>query len=276
MLYEIDGKPAFRIDLYDHTVANKWKNLIESIYVGDGEDIDHIRSFFNLRTRDEIKKTLLDAVAHINSFLRREFIKIPKKINWEDQDLYNTLHISFEKLSGEFDNPTKLMKIAPMHIQESIRDLNFCVHALEHNSNKNTSEHLTIQWTKKRETMPRVKLIDKEYDLIQFYAKKNEVYLGYNELGKSYYDLWKDNLPLDYEATKNNHYIGADIRIELTDRENIFDKGFLNWCGYNNIDPKDKKNGIGLLPIGKVEILDLEHLTKDSKANIIMERNQKL
>ena len=29
MLYEVDGKPAFRIDLYDHTVAHKWKKLIE-------------------------------------------------------------------------------------------------------------------------------------------------------------------------------------------------------------------------------------------------------
>ena len=136
MLYEIDGKTAFRIDLYDHTVAHKWKNLIESMYVGDGEDIDHVRSFFDLRTRDEIKNILLDAVAKINSFLKKEFIQIPKQIDWYDQDLYNTLHMAFEKLSGDFDNPTKLMKIAPMRIQENIRDLNFCVHALEHNLNK--------------------------------------------------------------------------------------------------------------------------------------------
>jgi len=108
MLYEIDGKPAFRINLYDHTVAHKWKNLIESIYVGDGEDIDHMRTFFSLRTRDEIKDMLLDAVKNINTFLKTEFIKTPKQINWNDQDLYNTLHMAFEKLSGDFDNPTKL------------------------------------------------------------------------------------------------------------------------------------------------------------------------
>ena len=124
MLYEIDGKPAFRINLYDHTVAHKWKNLIESIYVGDGEDIDHMRTFFSLRTRDEIRDMLLDAVTNINTFLKTGFIKIPKQINWNDQDLYNTLHMAFEKLSGDFDNPTKLMKIAPMNIKENIRDLN--------------------------------------------------------------------------------------------------------------------------------------------------------
>tara|TARA_B100001778_G_scaffold114501_1_gene93912 strand:+ start:170 stop:982 length:813 start_codon:yes stop_codon:yes gene_type:complete len=270
MLYEVDGKPAFRIDLYDHTVAHKWKKLIESIYVGDGEDIDHVRSFFGFRTQDEIKSILLDAIANINSFLKNEFIKIPKQIDWDDQDFYNTLHMAFEKLSGDFDNPTKLMKIAQMNIKENIRDLNYCVHALEHEPNKNI---LPIQWTKKRETMPRIKLVDEEYDLIQFHATKNEVYLAYNELGKSYVDLWKDNLPADYEATKNNHYIGADIKISLEDNANIFKPAFIDWCKDNKIDHLEKKHGIGLLPIGKVESMNTEHLTKDSKANIIVERN---
>jgi len=278
MLYEIDGKPAFRIDLYDHTVAHKWKNLIESIYVGDGDDIDHIRTFFSLRTRDEIKDMLLDAVTNINTFLKTEFIKIPKHVDWDDQNLYNTLHIAFEKLSGDFDNPTKLMKIAPMNIKENIRDLNYCVHALEHgsiehSSSKSTLDDLPIQWTKKRTTTPRIKLTEEEHNLFQFNRTKNEVYLAYNELGKSYVDLYKDNLPIDYDATKNNHYIGADIKIALTDKENIFESGFIDWCKDNNIDPSEKKHGIGLLPIGKVETINIEHLTKDSKANIIVERN---
>ena len=65
MLYEVDGQQAFRIDLYDHTVADKWKKLIQSIYVGDGDDIDHVRTFFHLRTKDEIKKMLVDAIKNI-------------------------------------------------------------------------------------------------------------------------------------------------------------------------------------------------------------------
>jgi len=273
MLYEIDGKPAFRIDLYDHTVASKWKNLIESIYVGDGEDIDHVRTFFNLRTQANIRDMLLDAVKNINAFLKIEFIKIPKQVDWNDQELYNTLHIAFEKLSGDFDNPTKFIKIAPMSIKENVRDLNFCIHALEHRDNKNVLSSLPIQWTKKREETFRIKLTDKEYELIQFNQTKNEVYLAYNELGKSYVDLWKDDLPFEYTATKNNHYIGADIVIAFTNKENIFEQGFIDWCKDNGINPLAKEHGIGLLPIGKVETIDIEHLTKDSKANIIVERN---
>ncbi len=274
MLYEIDGKSAFRIDLYNHSVASKWKSLIESIYVGDGEDIDHKRTFFNFQTTDEIRQMLLDAIENINKFLKKEFIEIPKNINWDDQDLYNTLHIAFEKLSGEHDNPTRLMKIAPKNIQENIRDLNFCVHALEH-STGNTG-NLCIQWTKSRTMTPRIGLTEEEHELFQFHQTADEVYLSYNELGKSYIDLWRDNLPVDYDATKNNHFIGADIEIALTDKANIFQPEFVDWCHNNNIDPEQKNHGIGLLPIGKIEKINIEHLTKDSKANIIIERNKKL
>ena len=272
MLYEVDGKPTFRIDLYDHTVANKWKNLIESIYIGDGEDIDHIRTFFPFRTTEEKRKILLDAIESINTFFKKDFIELPENIDWDGQEIFNDLHISFERMSGAFDNPTKLMKVAPMHIKEKIRDLNFCVHHLEHAERSKDITTLNIQWTKKRETSQRVKLDNTEYDHIQFNQNKNEVYLAYNELGKNYIDLWKDNLPITYEASKNNHYVGPDIVISLEDKENIFEQGFIDWCKDNNTDPYKKTHGIGLMPIGKVEILGIQHLTKDSKANIILER----
>jgi len=272
MLYEIDGKPAFRIDLYDHAVAYKWKNLIESIYVGDGEDIDHKRSFFSLWQESEIQLLLLETIKKINSFLKKDFISIPKNINWKDQKFYNNLHMKFETLSGEFDNPTKLMKIAPMDIKESVRDLNYCVHVLEQRSFGRIEKKLPIQWTKKRNLTLREKLTDDEYELIQFHQTKNKVYLSYNELGKSYIDLYKDNLPIDYAATKNNHYIGADIFISLQNKKNIFPIGFFKWANENKIDPYEKKHGIGLIEIGKVELIDIDHLTKDSKIDIILER----
>lgn len=274
MLYEIDGKQAFRIDLYNHSVAHKWKKLIQNIYVGDGEDIDHKRSFFHLRPKSEVKEILLNAIKNINEFIKKDFIKVPETLDWDDQDFYNSLHIAFEKLSGEFDNPTKLMKIAPNSVKESVRDLNFCVHALEHGSDNKNINTFPIQWTKARKTLPRVKLLPNEYDLIQFDMKENEVYLAYNELGKTFIDLWHDNLPIDYNAVKNNHYIGADIKISLCNNPNIFEQGFLDWCGENNVDAFDKKLGIGVLPIGKVNTINTEHLTKDSKANIIIERTK--
>ena len=269
MLYGIDGEPAFRIDFYDNTVANKWQELIKSIYVGDGEDIDHKRTFFYLQSVEDVRNILLNAIANINNFLKTEFIKIPKKIDWEDQKLYNDLHHAFEKLSGEYDNPTRLMTVAPMPIKENVRDINFCVHALEHPSQNKSTDVLSIQWTKKRDTNTRLKLEAQEYDLIQFHKVRYEVYLAYNELGKSYIDLWKDKLHINYPALKNNHYIGPDINISFVNQENIFEDDFIKWCQNNNVDPFKKENGIGLIPIGKISDYLPQGLTKHSKLDII-------
>jgi len=264
MLYEIDRSPSFRLHLYNNSVARKWKTLIDSIYVGDGEDIDHMRTFFKFQTKKNVKNILITAIKNVNSFLKHEFITIPTK--W-DQETFNNLHIIFEKLSGDHDNPTKLIKIAPMKIKESIRDINYCIHTLE--SPKETD--LRIQWTKKREQTHRVKLENNDYELVQFHQNAKEVYLDYNELGKAYNDLFHDNLPITYRAIKNKHYIGADILLSFTDNKDIFGDNFIKWLKNNNVDPYDKKIGLGLIPIGKAEIIKIDHLTKDSKANIIKE-----
>ena len=269
MLFVIDDIPSFRIHFYKTSIADKWQSLVEEAYIGDGKDIDNKRSFYHLQNKTDVRNDLLKAIEQINSFLKFNFINLPKQINWNDENLYNELHVYFERLSGEFDNPTKLFKIAPSHIKESIRDLNYCVHALEHNNIDTDEKQLKIQWTKTREQTKRIKLEENEYDHFQFAKKKNEVYLAYNELGKNYVDLWKDNLSKDYSNLKNNHYIGKDIIISLKDEDTIFEKEFIAWMNSNNIDPYNKKLGIGLAPIGKCEIIDISHLTKNSKVVII-------
>jgi len=90
MLYEIDRSPSFRLHLYNNSVARKWKTLIDSIYVGDGEDIDHMRTFFKFQTKKNVKNILITAIKNVNSFLKHEFITIPTK--W-DQETFNNLHI---------------------------------------------------------------------------------------------------------------------------------------------------------------------------------------
>jgi hypothetical protein len=270
MLFEIDDVPSFEINLYDNSVAREWKKLINSIHVGDGEDIDHRRSFYNLNSKEEIKNDLLNAIEKINTFFKKEFIVIPKNIDWNDQKIYNDLHIYFEKLSGNFNNPTKLIKIAPKNIKESIRDLNYCVHALE-NFSDIKQDNIKIQWTKSRIVTPRIPLKEEEYNLIKFERIAKEVYLDYNELGKNYIDLWRDNLDISYNSLKNNHYIGADFFISLKNQKNIFHDDFIQWIKTHNIDPYEKKHGIGLIAIGKAKIINIKHLTKNSKVTIIKE-----
>jgi hypothetical protein len=65
-----------------------------------------------------------------------------------------------------------------------------------------TNNDIKIQWTKGREQTKRIKLEKMNIKIVQFHKKKFEVYLDYNELGKSFIDLWKDNLPKDYSNLK--------------------------------------------------------------------------
>jgi hypothetical protein len=273
MFFSIDSKTDFEIELNNNSVANTWCSLIKESYVGDGLDIDNRRTFYPLKTKNEMKLDLLNAIEKINLFLKKEFIKIKKPINWNDQNFYNYLHICFEKLSGRYDNHSRLLHIAPIEIKESIRDLNFCVHSLEskqHNKINRIKSDLTIQFSKNRNTK-RVSLKKSEKKLFQFSLKKFEVYLSYNELGKTYIDLYKDNLPIDYVGMKNNHFIGKDIFISLLNKKNIFDKNFIKWMEKNNKNPYDKTLGIGVLAIGtaKINTNVVNQLTKNSKLTII-------
>jgi hypothetical protein len=274
MLFEIDNTPSFRIHLYNHSVANKWKNLVKESFVGDGSDIDHRRSFLFHKTKEDIQHDLVKAIENINKSLKRNVIELPETIDWQDEDFYNKLHYHFETLGGTFDNPSNLYLGAPKHLQESIMDLNFCVHQLEKDS-KDRHEKLEVQWTKTREKLKRIKFEEDEYQHIKFSKTKHEVYLGYNEVGKNYIDLWRDNLPVDYKELQNNHYIGLNFFVSLIDKPGIFENEFVSWMEKHKIDPYNKKLGIGLMPIGKCEMITMNHLTKDSKVNIIYEHEEK-
>jgi hypothetical protein len=273
MFFSIDGKTGFEIELNNNPVANTWYSLIKESYVGDGLDFDNRRTFYSFKTINEMQLDLLNAIEKINLFLKKEFIKIKKPINWNDQNFYNYLHICFEKLSGSYDNHTRLLHVAPIKIKESIRDLNFCVHSLEskqYNKINLKKSEIRIEFSKNRNTK-RVPLKKVEEKLFQFSLKKFEVYLSYNELGKTYLDLHKDNLPIDYVGIKNNHFIGKDIFISLLNKKNIFDKNFIKWMEKNNKNPYDKTIGLGVLPIGRAKINKdvLNQLTKNSKLTII-------
>jgi len=266
MLYAIDGTPAFRIELYENSVAGKWKNIINSTYTGDGTDFDHRRTFFYLQTKEEQQQELSRAIHKINAFLKKDFVEQPVDNDYTNQDFLNRLHIAFETLSGTFEKPTKFFTVAPAEIKEAVRDLNWIVHKLERNHSE--INKIKLHWNKNKKQM-RSKLTDEECELFQFEQKTDEVYLGYNELGKTYYDLWHDGLPIDYTGTRNSNYIGGDIDIYFSGSENIFPEQFKVWCREHNIDPYDKKHGLGLLPIGKLTWENKPSLTKHSKLDII-------
>lgn len=237
----IDNIKFRQILLFDNPIAKKYYSLVKKLVSKNGLDFDHRRSFYSYKTTNEIKNDLNTAITFINNFLQKELLPTKQKLT---QEYFNKIHTVFETLNQGYDDDPILKLIATPDLAESIRDINFCVHQLEHGRIK---KQVQIQWNK--ETTERVALDNEDYYHATDKWEINYVYLGYNEVGKNILDIYHDNLSIDYPGLKNNHFVGPDIVFSTIDRP-LFDKKFVKWCSNNSINAFDSKNGIWNYPIG--------------------------
>lgn len=253
----IDNILFRKIFLFDNSIAKKYKTLVQDLIKNNGLDFDNRRSFYTYKSIFEIEKDLDNAIQFINNFFKTKLLPDDKS----DPNFFNILHEKFEILNNGYNEQTVLKMIWTHDLREKIRDLNFCVHQLEHGIEK--MNQVNIQWNK--ETTKRVPLDNNDYTHATDVYKSNYVYLGYNEVGKSILDIYHDNLPIDYPGMKNNHFIGPDIVFCNEDRD-LFDNNFTQWCRNNKINPYDKQSGLLNYPIGMFETYCLiENFTSNSK-----------
>ena len=253
----IDNIKFRQIFLFDNPIAIKYYSLLKILVNKNGLDFDHLRCFYSYKTTNEIKNDLNNAITFINNFFQKELLPTKQELTQKD---FNEIHKVFETLNQSYDDETNLKTIATTDLAESIRDINFCVHQLEHGRIK---KQVQIQWNK--ETTQRVALDDEDYLHATDEWKIDHVYLGYNEVGKNILDLYHDNLPIDYPGLKNNHFVGPDIFFSESNKP-LFDDDFLKWCDSHNIDAFDPKNGILNYPIGTFKTLcSLDKFSPDSK-----------
>jgi hypothetical protein len=256
----VDGKPSISIELFDHSVANKF--LDELKWHLDNSSVDNNEAFYNYADEATVQSDLLDAITKINTFLKTDFIKIPNQIDWNNHDIYNYFHLCFEQLNGKWDQPTTLLLIAPQEIKKAIRMINFAVHRLERRP-YNIEREFYLSWNK--DAYRRQQLTDDEHKYFTNIIKPGVVYLNYVEVGKNLFDLYQDDLDPTYGGYENLHYVGAEIRVNFNSVENdMFTPGFREWAKQHNIDLSDKQLGIGKLPIGTFTGSD-QLFTKDSK-----------
>ena len=244
----IDNIKFRKIFLFDNPIANKYFSLLKTLINENGLDFDNRRCFYSYKTDIEIENDLDDAVFLINKFFQKELLPTDKA----NQNYFNDMHQGFELLNKGYDDFTLLKAVGPPNLIESIRDVNFCTHKLEHGKTEKVFE---IQWNK--ETTQRVALDENDYLHATHKCQMNHVYLGYNEVGKNILDLYNDDLPIDYPGLKNNHFVGPDM-IFFHKEEPLFEDGFLKWCTKHSIDPFEPKNGILNYPIGTFETLCAE------------------
>lgn len=260
---EVDKQSVIDIELFDTSVAKKFLNQLK--WHISNSSINHRECFYNYAEENVVQQNLLTAIDVINTFLKREYITVPKDINWNDSHFYNRLHQYFEKLNGEWGKPTLLMAVAPPLVKDAIRNLNFSIHRLETRP-YSFDRMLYLSWDKN--TYRRQPLEEHEYELFTDTFIEGVAYLSYTEVGKHLKELYQDNLTPNYDAYKNLHYIGAEVDIRWHSTHEIFNDGFKEWVSQHDIDINNKKLGIGLMPIGKFTGLD-NKFTKDSKVTNI-------
>lgn len=256
------SEASFIIQLNQTPFIDKWLNELN--WCLDNCKVNQDEVFAGFLTLNESAQKLSDACVTINKYLKN-FISIRSDLLSQPQEYFNYLHKKFEQLSGEFGKPTKLFSIANFELKTAIRNLNFYIHAIE---NKTASNNFYISFDKN--TYRRKPLASEDYNYFDFKVPAGSLILHYVELGKKYYDLYKDGLSINYVGLKNLHFYSGEASITFDEIDYFKDKEYLHWLKRNNIDPYDKTLGHGIICLGHVidlsttysTILSYKHLNK--------------
>lgn len=235
---------SFDIELNDTPFVNKW--VKELSWCLDNCKINQQEAFSGFLTPTEAANRLSSACVIINGYLKN-FIEIRTDLLDQPQDYFNYLHQKFEKLSGEFGKPTRLFSIAKNELRSAIRDLNFYIHCTER---KTSSDSLYISFDK--DQYRRHHLDTEDYDYYEFETEPGSLILHYVELGKTFYDLYKDGLSIDYAGLKNLHYYSGEASLLFKKFSMSSDYKFMSWLKQHSINPYNKTLGIGKICLGKV------------------------
>ncbi len=243
------SEAPFVIQLNDTAFVRKWLEEFRWCLLNCQFNQDEV--FAGFLTLHEAAEKLNSACVIINKYLKN-FIELRSDLLNQSQEYFNYLHQKFEQLSGEFGKPTRLFRIANNELKSAIRNLNFYIHVIE---NKKISNNFYISFDKN--TYRRQPLTSEDYVNFNFQTPAGSLILHYVELGKTFYDLYKDNLDLSYSGQKNLHFYSGEASLVFDEIDYRRDSGYFKWLEKNNIDPYDKTLGHGIICLGHV--VDLSH-----------------
>jgi len=236
---------SFSIALRNNRFVSKW--IEELRWCVDHCAINQQDAFATLMSVEEASAVLLESCLTINRYLKN-FIDIKTDMANQPQEYYNYLHGIFERLTGTFEQPTRLFVIANAELRTAIRNLNFYVHRVEQQTVPLTNMYLNFD----KDQYRRIPFEPKDYEFFEFEFPAGTLFLHYAELGKEYFDLYEDGLELDYTASLNSHYYSAEASLASRDFDAFEDANFRQWLVDRNIDPYNKQLAHGKIPLGHV------------------------
>jgi hypothetical protein len=243
------NEASFDILLADNPFVHKWAKELE--WCLDNCDFNQDEAFGGLLTLQEASNKLYSACEVINRYLKN-FIDLKSDLLDQNQEYFNYLHLKFEQLSGEFGKPTRLFSIASPELKQAIRDLNFYTHRVEVKQDSSIGFYMSFN----KDQYRRMPLGRDDYQYFDFQSPPGTLFLHYAELGKEYVDLFEDNLPITYKNAKNLHYYSGEAFLLFGEYNDIESKlGYKEWLIEQGVDPYNKFEGHGKIPLGKVDNL---------------------
>jgi hypothetical protein len=204
---------------------------------------------------DQAAEILKQSCITINRYIKN-FIEVEDDILAQPTDYFNYLHAKFEKISGPFGKPTKLFAMASPELKQAVRNLNFYVHKVETKENPKVNFYMSFN----KDQYRRQPMTDSDYEYCEFKFDPGTLFVHYSELGKTFFDLFKDGLDITYPGLKNLHYYSGESTILFQPMDPLSYPGYIDWLTTRGIDPYNKRLGHGKIPLGKLaNIEDAKH-----------------
>jgi hypothetical protein len=186
------------------------------------------------------------------------------------QETCNELHRYFEDLQGQAWNLSRYYYLADNNTKYAIRQLNNLCHEIEGWVEAYRKSKFEPEWIRPSQITtflhaPRKPLQKEDYDLFiknRYNRELGGVYLHWSQVGKTLYEVWRDNDEAVGEGGINHQQLySGEFDIEwgqtITDSYDFKNKElneFKAWLEKNNFDWNDSQLALGYIKLGQVDL----------------------
>jgi hypothetical protein len=235
------------------------------------------------RNLDYICNELQSAANTINNFFKGEYVieetfyphTLRDGLN-PNQDIMNQLHNHFEHLQGTVWELSDYYKRADYDTKFAIRQLNNLCHEAESLMLSQRKKVEAPEWVRPSQittflTAPRIEFPDEyktTFDETRYDRNFGEVYLHWTQIGKTLYEVYRDENGVDVDATTCDaithlRFYSGEFDIEWA-QDVVYHgphpwhttemNGFRAWLTRNGFDVNDPQYNYGYHPVGQVEL----------------------
>ena len=187
-----NNKLTLKFRVYNNKISRKWFKALQTQVQSDNQICEPDR-FYNFPNEEWSESKIIDELnSCIDIINSNESIIHHRAFVGMDQEQLNHLHHYFENLRGGILSPTDFWNSANEKIRSALERYNIIIHRAEdyyHNQKIINSSPRIVCRFKNR---PRFRLSEKDFHKFTLLTKPGEIYINYCEVGKSLFDVFRD------------------------------------------------------------------------------------